>query len=115
LPTFRGAARDALLKAGVTGGLFDESIAIALSEAVGNAIRHAYPDMAGDVDVAVFLDDLGVWIIVADGGVGVDHPPAQVGLGRGLNLIDRLSSASTVESTSDGTTVTMRFARSTAI
>lgn len=94
------------------GGLFDESIAIALSEAVGNAICHAYPDMAGEVDVAVILDDLGVWIIVADGGVGVDHPPAHAGLGLGLNLIDQLSSASTVDSTSDGTTVTMRFARS---
>jgi len=111
LPTIRSAARVALVEAGVAGALFDESIALALTEAVGNAVRHAYPHVAGAIDVAVILDDLGVLVVVADVGVGVDHPPAQPGLGLGLDLIDQLSTTSTIDSTSDGTTVTMRFAR----
>jgi anti-sigma regulatory factor (Ser/Thr protein kinase) len=112
LPTLRHATRDALDEASVDRTLFDESIAVALSEAIGNAVRHAYPDAAGDIDLAVILDDLGILVIVTDNGVGVDHPPAQPGLGLGLTMIDRLSTTSTIDSTSNGTTVTMRFALS---
>lgn len=83
-----------------------------LSEAVGNAVRHAYPDIAGEIDVTVIVDDVGVLVVVADVGVGLDHPTAQPGLGLGLDLIEQLSTASTIDSTSDGTTVTLRFARS---
>ena len=85
---------------------------MALSEAVGNAVRHAYPDVSGDIDLAVILDDLGILVIVSDRGVGFDHPSAQPGLGLGLNVIDQLSTTSTIDSTSSGTTVTMRFALS---
>ena len=112
LPTLRHATRDALAEAGVGRTLFDESIAVALSEAIGNAVRHAYPGVAGDIDLAVILDDLGILVVVSDSGVGVDHPPAQpgLGLGLGLNVIDQLSTTSTIDSTTNGTTVTMRFA-----
>jgi serine/threonine-protein kinase RsbW len=112
LPTLRHATRDALAEAGVGRTLFDESIAVALSEAIGNAVRHAYPGVAGDIDLAVVLDDLGILVVVSDSGVGVDHPPAQPGLGLGLNVIDQLSTTSTIDSTASGTTVTMRFALS---
>jgi anti-sigma regulatory factor (Ser/Thr protein kinase) len=112
LPTLRHATHDALVEAGVGGTLFDESIAVALSEAVGNAVRHAYPDVAGDIDLAVILDSLGILVIVSDSGVGLDHPPAQPGLGLGLNMIEQLSTTSTIDTTSTGTTVTMRFALS---
>lgn len=110
LPTLRHATRDALVEAGVGRTLFDESIAVALSEAVGNAVRHAYPDVPGEIALAVIHDDLGILVIVSDSGVGVDHPPAQPGLGLGLDMIDQLSTTSTIDSTSSGTTVTMRFA-----
>jgi anti-sigma regulatory factor (Ser/Thr protein kinase) len=53
LPTLRHATRDALVEAGVDSTLFDDSIAVALSEAVGNAVRHAYPNVAGEIDLAV--------------------------------------------------------------
>ena len=112
LPTLRHATRDALVDAGVGGTLFDDSIALALSEAVGNAVRHAYPELAGDIDLAVIVDDLGILVIVTDSGVGLDHPPAQPGLGLGLNVIEQLSTTSTIDSTSSGTTVSMRFALS---
>jgi len=112
LPTLRHATRDALVDAGVGCTLLEDSIAVALSEAVGNAVLHAYPNGAGDIDLAVVLDDLGILVIVTDSGVGCDHTPAQPGLGLGLNLIDQLSTTSTIDSTSSGTTVTMRFALS---
>lgn len=112
LPTLRHATRHALVEAGVGCALFDDSIAMALSEAVGNAVRHAYPDAAGDIDLAVILDDLGILVIITDSGVGCDHPPAQPGLGLGLTMIDQLSTTSMIDSTSSGTTVTMRFALS---
>jgi hypothetical protein len=62
--------------------------------------------------LAVILDDLGILVIVSDSGVGVDHPPVQPGLGLGFNVIDQLSTTSTIDSTTSGTTVTMRFALS---
>lgn len=109
LPTLRHAARDALLQAGVRRSVFDESISVALTEAVGNVVRHAYPDADGDIEVAVVHDDLGILVVVSDTGVGIDHPPAHPGLGLGLGLIERLSTESAVDSTAEGTTVTMRF------
>lgn len=110
LPTIRHAARDALVEAGVGRTLVDDSIALALSEAVGNAVRHAYPGAAGQIEVAVIHDDLGILVVVSDAGVGMGHPTARPGMGVGLGLIDQLSTASEIESTTGGTTVTMRFA-----
>jgi len=112
LPTLRHATRDALVEAGVGCALFDDSIAVAISEAIGTAIRHAYPGVAGYIDLVVVLDDLGILVVVSDSGVGFGHPPARPGLGLGLGMIDQLSTTSTIDSTSSGTTVVMRFALS---
>ena len=47
-------------------------IKTAVSEAVTNAVVHAYPKKPGDVTIRVVLNDDKVYITVTDYGVGVD-------------------------------------------
>ena len=115
LPEARHAVLAALDDAAVGDAVNRSSVALAVSEAFGNAVRHAYVDDPASqvVDVAVVTDDRGVTITVADRGIGCAraHNGGGRGLGLGLKLIDQLATTSTIDSTSDGTTVTMRFAR----
>lgn len=58
-------------------------VALLVSEAVGNALRHAYPEgRTGRVRVALRRDDLGFELSVADDGVGIapGAPPTGFGL-----------------------------------
>jgi serine/threonine-protein kinase RsbW len=68
-------ARLALSGIGRTTTLTDELLAdlkLALTEACGNCVRHAYPDGPGDVSVAYALDDRTIEIVVEDQGIGLD-------------------------------------------
>ena len=49
----RHAATAALAQIGIADSEFLRGAALALSEAVGNAIKHAYPDAVGDIEVAI--------------------------------------------------------------
>ncbi|HET7171675.1 MAG TPA: ATP-binding protein [Gaiellales bacterium] len=110
LPTARHAALAALEAAGITHPILLRSIALALSEAVGNAIVHAYPDDASrEVEVTIVRDDHRVTVTVADEGVGLERAAQGPGLGLGQKLIHELASSSEIDSSADGTTVTMRF------
>jgi serine/threonine-protein kinase RsbW len=62
-----GIARDAPVS--------DELLAdlkLAITEACGNSVRHAYPDGPGDVAVAYALGTGAIEMIVEDQGVGLD-------------------------------------------
>lgn len=48
-----------------------EEIKVAVSEAVTNAIVHAYPEGDGSVEVKVKIDDGELWIAVIDEGIGI--------------------------------------------
>jgi anti-sigma regulatory factor (Ser/Thr protein kinase) len=85
------------------------AIALVVSEAVGNAIRHGYPAAVGDVGLTVERDDDEIRIRVEDTGVGIDHHSDQPGLGLGLQLIGTLATTSTIDSNAAGTTVTVGF------
>lgn len=86
-------------------------IRLAVSEACGNVVCHAYPDRAGNVrcQAAVTDDEVVIW--VSDLGCGVDAPSHHPGLGLGVGLMTMLAD-SVLTSSGDGTTlVTMRFQR----
>jgi len=110
LPRIRHSAATALAEIGISDGEFVGGVALALSEAVGNAIQHAYPDAAGRMEVSMLQDDHEIIVTVADTGVGIDHAADSPGLGVGLELIGRLTTTWTVRSGAGGTTITMHFA-----
>lgn len=74
-PDYLLLARLALSGIGRTTTLTDELLAdlkLALTEACGNCVRHAYPDGPGDVSVAYALDDGAIEMVVEDHGIGLD-------------------------------------------
>jgi anti-sigma regulatory factor (Ser/Thr protein kinase) len=94
-------------------GVGDDSlaaaIALATSEAVGNVVRHAYGSGVGRVELDAHLRDEDILIRVTDRGLGLSAR-AGTRTGLGLPVIGRVSSAVTVASDAQGTTVSMRFA-----
>jgi anti-sigma regulatory factor (Ser/Thr protein kinase) len=61
------------------------SVQIVVSEAVANAVIHAYPDRApGQVRLEAWLDDELLTVVVADDGVGMSSGRGSHGLGEGL-------------------------------
>ena len=78
-PDYLLLARLALSGVGRTTPVSDELLAdlkLALTEACGNCVRHAYPDGQGDVSVAYAFDDGTIEMIVEDHGVGLDATAA---------------------------------------
>ena len=96
-------------------GVDHDGIAIAVSEAVTNAVVHAYPDQVdGQVRLHATLERAGLLIVVADDGQGMAAPSDRGGMGVGLSLIARLCSSLEIESDGGGTQLTMRFTRAGA-
>ncbi len=109
VPTARHAA--ARLAAEVGAHEFD--VKIAISEAVGNVVVHAYRDgPAGTIEISGTVEDGKLVISVTDHGVGMSPHPDSPGLGFGLPLIGQVVEDLHVEAGSDGTCVSMVFALS---
>ncbi|MGI9184129.1 MAG: ATP-binding protein [Solirubrobacteraceae bacterium] len=97
--------------AGADGNQVD-AVRLAVSEAVTNAVLHAYRGEAGNVHVtaAVVAED-ELWILIGDDGCGLESRPDRPGLGLGLALISQLSDElAVVPRASGGIEVRMRFA-----
>ena len=94
-------------------GVDEDAVALAVTEAVANAVRHAYPRGGGEVRVAVSGDADEVVVLVTDEGVGVRGFTASrsPGSGVGLGLIRALASRVRIEPSSGGTLVEMAFER----
>jgi serine/threonine-protein kinase RsbW len=103
--------RRALVAAIDGRGLDDDAVALAVSEALGNVVRHAYPDSEGLVTLTAEISPTELVVVVADQGVGARsfESGSASGLGIGLALIRALCSTASIDPTSDGTTVTMSF------
>lgn len=110
VPLARQAVRGVLCRLNL-GSELRAGVALAVTEAVSNAILHAYPnDANGTVAVTVSDTPTSVTITVTDTGVGMASRTSSNGLGFGLRLIDQLATDHTVTSYPDrGTTLAMMF------
>ncbi len=88
------------------------AVELAVGEAVGNAVLHAYREgAAGRILVEGLCDDGELLLTVSDEGVGMRPDPESSGLGFGLPLMAQLSKAVEITARGDGgTAVCMRFA-----
>lgn len=87
-----------------------EAIRLASSEALTNAIVHAYRDEPGLVHVTAAVTSGELWILIADDGSGMQPRADRPGLGLGLALIAQMSDELAVVSRAHGgTEVRMRF------
>jgi len=91
-----------------------EDIALAVSEAVSNAVMHAYVghDPPGDIMVGAWVRGRTLEVVVADGGHGMLPRTDSPGMGLGLALIARVTEHFEVMSldTQPGVRLRMTFA-----
>ncbi len=108
--------RRALL-ARIAGRGFDtDAVALAVTEAITNAVRHAYPESEGTVLLRLARDSADQLVVaVTDEGVGSRGHAMRTnpGTGIGLALIRELSTSVHIDATDTGTTITMHFAKPT--
>jgi stage II sporulation protein AB (anti-sigma F factor) len=103
-------ARHAARRAAQTAGADEQDVALAVSEAVGNSVVHAFRfGKQGSILVCAETTRDALIVVVRDDGVGMVPDLDRPGLGLGTSLISRLSREATFESSDAGTTVTMRF------
>ena len=91
------------------------AVELAVSEAVSNVVLHAYRDREEGTEhermqVRVTADRDGVWVLVADDGVGMSPRDDSPGLGLGLRVIASASDQLLIVQDEPGTHVHMRFA-----
>jgi anti-sigma regulatory factor (Ser/Thr protein kinase) len=117
LPAVPGSVprlRRELLEA-ISGRGFDEdAVALAVTEALTNVVRHAYPGSRGPVTLSVEQPADRLVVIVTDQGIRARSFSARGGsdrgTGLGLPLLSELCACVRVEPGSSGTAVTMDFA-----
>lgn len=92
---------------------------LAVTEACGNAVRHAYPDGSGEVSVSYLVSSDVVEMIVEDQGAGLDvseaakelvpGPPRESGMGMSImrTIVDELD----VRSGADGRGTVVRMVK----
>jgi serine/threonine-protein kinase RsbW len=108
------AARNVLTDfAGAAGADEDQlhAIRLAASEAITNAIIHAYEQPArGEVHVSASYVEGELWLLIADAGHGMRARANSPGLGLGLALIAQIADDFQILSRgSGGTELRMRF------
>jgi anti-sigma regulatory factor (Ser/Thr protein kinase) len=88
-----------------------DSVRLATSEAVTNAVRHAYRGEPGDVYVTAAVVSGEIWVLIADDGCGLEARADRPGLGLGLGLIALVSDdLAIVKRAGGGVEVRMSFA-----
>src|SRR5689334_10194686 len=110
VPLARRAVADVAAEAGAGGERLEE-IRLAVSEALTNAVLHAYTDgTTGQFQVTVAVAAGELWVLISDDGRGLHAWNDSRGLGIGLSLISGLSDDfAIVTRASGGTEVQMRF------
>lgn len=103
-------ARRAIERVALDAGAEPDDIALAVSEAVANAVLHAFePGTRGTIRVTARRKAGILNVCVADDGRGMTPKAHSSGLGVGLGLITRLARDASIRSSAQGTVVSMRF------
>ncbi|MBE2317935.1 ATP-binding protein [Solirubrobacter sp. CPCC 204708] len=111
-PRSASQARRAVLNA-LSGIAVDkDAVGVVVSEAVTNAVVHAYRDrdVPGRVHVSASLDDHGVEVAVDDDGLGMRPRVDSPGVGLGLPLMGDLADRVDITSRDPGTRIAAFFA-----
>jgi stage II sporulation protein AB (anti-sigma F factor) len=109
VPRARAVVAEFARAAGARGEQLD-SIRLATSEGVTNAIVHAYRDRTGAVQVSISHVGGELWLLISDDGVGLGTGSWRGGLGVGLALIAQLADEfELVRRSNGGTQLQMRF------
>ena len=87
-----------------------ENIALAITEAVANIVRHAYPlTEPGLVHLDAHTEPGALVFCIRDDGIGANQPSRNAGLGVGLPIIIEVADDAMIKPTSQGTQLTLRF------
>jgi serine/threonine-protein kinase RsbW len=105
VPALRGAVAEFVAAAGV-GEPHLAAVKLAVSEAVTNAVVHAYVDdeQPGDVHVVTFVRGATVHVTVSDDGAGMMPRLDSPGLGVGLPFIADIADTLDIDSSEGGGT-----------
>ncbi|HWK28498.1 MAG TPA: ATP-binding protein [Solirubrobacter sp.] len=109
-PRSASRARRAVLEALKGVAVDRDAVAMVVTEAVTNAVVHAYRGGPGTVHLDARVDGAGVHITVTDHGVGLRPRPDSPGAGLGLPLITDLADRVEFVPAQPGTTVQAHFA-----
>jgi serine/threonine-protein kinase RsbW len=109
VPATRHALSEFAVEAGADGAKVD-AVRLATSEALTNAVLHAYPEEPGSVHITAALVADELWVLIADDGRGLEPRTDRPGLGLGLGLISQVTDElAIVPRAGGGTEVRMRF------
>jgi anti-sigma regulatory factor (Ser/Thr protein kinase) len=109
-PASVAEARHAAVRLAHRFGVDAADVKIAVSEAVGNAVLHAYRgDATGTVRVSGCLARGKLVFVIRDEGVGMSPNPESPGLRMGIPLIGKVAQDLRIDGGSDGTTISFSF------
>ncbi|HZB76867.1 MAG TPA: ATP-binding protein [Solirubrobacteraceae bacterium] len=86
-----------------------DAVELAVSEAVSNAVVHAYESGDGAVEVQAVAAPYELRVVIRDSGRGLAAGGAEGGAGFGLKIIRRLARHVELADTPRGVTLTMTF------
>ncbi|HWE08315.1 MAG TPA: ATP-binding protein [Solirubrobacteraceae bacterium] len=89
--------------AGATASQID-GVRLAVSEAMTNAVVHAYRGKPGGIHVNAAVASSELWILISDDGCGLQPTADRPGLGLGLGLISQVSDDLAIASRASGGT-----------
>jgi serine/threonine-protein kinase RsbW len=108
VPEMRAAAREAAEGFGASPEVVAD-IALAVSEAVTNAVKYAYSQASsGEVELDMSLVDGRIQVVVRDHGGGFKPGPSD-GLGMGLTIIAECARELKISQGNTGTSLEMAF------
>lgn len=114
-PSSVGRARAALATVARRLGAREDDVKLAVSEAVSNAVVHAFGDKGGTITLKAWREPDRMDVVVVDDGAGMTPKVDRSGLGLGISLITRLAADVRFDSSDNGTTVHMSFPRGEAV
>jgi anti-sigma regulatory factor (Ser/Thr protein kinase) len=101
---------DALAATGFSDPGLHLRVALAVSEAATNVVRHAYAHPGDEhMEISVAETAEGFVVAITDHGVGMDTDIGFPGIGLGLPLMHAQSTKVEIDSNTTGTTVTLHF------
>lgn len=109
-PASVATARHAVAGYCADQALDHDGVALAVSEAVTNAVMHAYRDREpGAVRVFASVVEGALVVVISDDGLGMTPRTDSPGMGLGLSLIAQFATTVEIDGGEDGTRVALSF------